>query len=117
MLEGDVGRNGATAREDLRRILLGLVLFAGQHPHLFVLAPPGHLARLPEWRRRGKELIAMIESVIRRGVREGEMRDPHPALTAMCIPGLVRSAHIFGTLRGKRLADSLFRLVEEGIGR
>ena len=118
-LKGETGRSTATARDDLRRILLELVRFADRHPHLFVLAPPGtHLARHPEWRKRGRELIALIEAVLRRGIRDGRMRDPRPELTAICVPGLVRSARIFGsrTLRGKKLADSLVRLVEHGIG-
>lgn len=117
-LKGEIGRGRATAADDLRRILRELVAFADRHPHIFSLGPPVAPGYFSEWRRRGKELIALIETVIRRGVREGRMRDPRPGLTAVCVPGLVRSAYIFGSraLRGKKLAESLARLVEEGVG-
>jgi AcrR family transcriptional regulator len=115
-LRGELRSTPGTAREDLRRILREL--FADRHPHLFALAPPGtHLGRGSIWRKRSRELVKIVESVIRRGIREGEMRDPRPDLTAICIPGLVRSVHILGApgLRGKKLAESLARLVEEGV--
>ncbi|HEX5137824.1 MAG TPA: TetR/AcrR family transcriptional regulator [Planctomycetota bacterium] len=117
-LKGELKQAPGTAREDLRRILRELVAFADRHPHLFALAPPGtHLGRGSTWLKRSRELAKLVEAVIRRGIRNGEMRDPRPDLTAVCIPGLVRSVHILGSpgLRGRKLAESLARLVERGI--
>jgi len=117
-LKGEIGHGSATARDDLRRVLRELVAFADEHPHIFAVVPPGGPSGHSEWRRRGRELIGLIETILRRGVRDGLMRDPRPDLTAICVPGLVRSVRIFGprTLRGRKLADSLSRLVERGIG-
>jgi hypothetical protein len=38
----------------------------------------------------------LIEQTIRRGVSRDELADAHPELTALCIPGMVRSVMLFG---------------------
>jgi AcrR family transcriptional regulator len=45
----------------------------------------------PEWNEKRLELRRLIETVIRRGVEQGVFEDPHPELTALYLPGLVRS--------------------------
>ena len=48
-----------------------------------------------EWADMLKEMRALIETVIRRGVEQGVFEDEHPALTAQYIPGLIRSVSKF----------------------
>jgi hypothetical protein len=52
-------------------------------------------ARAP-FREQHARLTTLIERVIRRGVRSGRFADPRPDLTALCVPGLVRSLLLHG---------------------
>jgi len=101
----------------LRRILAALVRFAIEHPHLAELmrSSAGGAGARPT--RVRTELTKMLEATIRRGVRRGELRDPNPGLTALCIPGLVRSVILFGPrkLDERALTRQLARLVEQGV--
>jgi AcrR family transcriptional regulator len=95
-LEAEVERPAA---EQLRRIVAALVAFGFQNPHLFELvrtagAVPGHTDA--RWKEKGKELQVLIEQTIRRGISRKELADVHPELTALCIPGMVRSVMLFG---------------------
>ncbi len=87
-----------TARESLRTIVGELVDFAYRHPQLFELmrqvgSPAAHD---PRCRENLDALTRLIETTIRRGIRAGEMVDTHPELTAVCVPGLVRSILLYG---------------------
>jgi hypothetical protein len=66
-----------------------------------------------------QELTKMIESVIRRGIREGAMQDPHPELTAQFIPAAVRAAVRWEADRIGRevLSRHVLRLLGHGIRR
>ena len=48
-----------------------------------------------EWADMLKELRALVETVIRRGVEQGVFEDTHPALTSQYVPGLIRSVSQF----------------------
>ncbi|QGY40514.1 TetR family transcriptional regulator [Pseudodesulfovibrio cashew] len=48
-----------------------------------------------EWSQKRRELWALIEEIIRRGVAQGVFEDATPALTAKYIPGLIRSVCLF----------------------
>ncbi len=106
-----------SARSALRRILAALVRFAVLHPHLAELmrSSAGGAGARPT--RVRAELTKIIEATIRRGVRRRELRDPNPGLTALCIPGLVRSVILFGPRRldERALTGQLARLVEQGV--
>src|SRR5262249_23522248 len=98
-LEDGASKGGGktlNSRDALRLIVGELVKFAVDHPYVSELmrlpAGPKHQAR---WAPKHHELRQMIETVIRRGVRRGELRDPRPDLTALCVPGLVRSLFLF----------------------
>ena len=106
-----------SARDALRRILAALVRFAIEHPHLAELmrSSAGGAGARPT--RVRAALTSLIETTIRRGVRRGEFRDPNPGLTALCVPGLVRSVILFGPrkLDERTLTRQLARLVEQGV--
>ncbi len=88
-----------TPGEGLRHIVEGLFRFAFSHPYFFELirtAPALVEARHDYWRARHAELTQLIRDTIRAGVESGEFVDAHPELTAIYIPGLVRSTMLFG---------------------
>ncbi len=88
-----------TPREGLRHIVEGLFRFAFAHPYFFELirtAPALVDAQHDYWKARHGELTQLILDTIRAGVESGEFVDAHPELTSVYIPGLVRSAMLFG---------------------
>lgn len=104
----------------LERIVDGLVVFAFQHPHFFELmrtvgVVKGHSES--DWNRKREEFADLIADTIRRGNQSGELSDPHPELTALYIPGMVRSAMLFGPkgLTSDVLRDQILRVLERGI--
>jgi AcrR family transcriptional regulator len=114
---------GQLARETspvlaLERIVRGLVGFAFDHPDFYELlrAVAREEQRLGLLKMR-QELTDLILMVLRRGARQGIWIDAHPQLTAVFIPGLVRSARLFGpTGIGERaLAEQILRLLREGL--
>ena len=48
-----------------------------------------------EWQEKRVELWTLIESIIVRGVEQGEFEDSNPRLTAQYIPGFIRSVSLF----------------------
>ena len=109
-----------TSVQALEQIVAELVRFAFQHPHFFELmrtvgGVKGHAES--DWNRKRAEFTALVEGVIRRGVRSGELDDPHPELTALCIPGMVRSVMLFGRkgLDEAEVREQIQRLVKRGI--
>ena len=117
-LESELANERETARHALRRILGALVAFTMQQPHLAeMMRSVGGLQHGREWEKKRAELSAIIAATIRRGIRRGELSDPHPEITALCIPGLVRSVFLFGPkgLNEKKVTSYLVRLLEDGI--
>lgn len=108
------------AWQNLQRIVTELVRFPCQHPHFFELmrtvgTVKGHSQAA--WDQKRTELQELIEHTIRRGVESGELSDPHPELTALYIPGMVRSAMLFGPRGIDEAAarEQILRLLEGGI--
>ncbi|MCC6680887.1 MAG: TetR/AcrR family transcriptional regulator [Phycisphaeraceae bacterium] len=102
----------------LRIIVTALVDHALQHPQLFELmrfvpAP----SRTSVRSARLQQLYDMLEQAIRRGVADGSLRDPHPELTALFIPGMLRSVMLFSkTLPSRKLLiEHLMRLITSGL--
>ncbi len=94
-MEADEASN---PRDTLDTVVHCFVDFGVQNPQMFVLLRSGPIseAAFVQWRVKIGELSDLIESIIRRGIRQGEMCDPHPELTARFVPGLVRAALIDG---------------------
>ena len=122
-LQSGIGASGSAAppRDRLRAIVGELVGFAFQHPQLFELArtaAPFKGRSEAAWNEKRLALTRLLEDTIRAGVAAGELADPHPELTALCIPGLVRSVMMFGprNLDRQALTAHLVRLLEQGIG-
>ena len=108
------------AIESLVTIVEKLLGFAFQNPQLSELmraagVVTGHSQAA--WREKRKELQHLIEQTVRRGVARGELSDPHPELTALCIQGMVRSLMLFGPegMEEKTVSEHIVRLLTRGI--
>jgi AcrR family transcriptional regulator len=104
----------------LKEIIRQLVVFSFAHPNFFeMMRTVPQLTNHASLLRMRKELSDLITKTLRRGVRQGTWSDPHPELTAIIIPGMLRSAMLYGPreLDGDVLTQHILRLVFEGIGR
>lgn len=101
----------------LQEIVAALSEFAVANPKVYEITRAVPLSRMPFGKRR--ELTALVERAIRRGVRAGVMCDANPELTATFVPAMVRSAILFGPkdLSSKRLGEQIIRLLRSGIGK
>ena len=119
-LNGRGTAHPASSWDALRTAVGELVNFSTANPHFFRLMRaglPGHDDRALIAVRH--ELGRMLEACIRRGVRRGEMSDPHPELTAQFIPGLVRAAALWGPEDASPdvVTNHILRLLEQGLSR
>jgi AcrR family transcriptional regulator len=117
-LETQLGTGETPPREALRTIVAQLVQFSFENPTLFELArSAGPVTRDVRWENKRKELASLIEQTIRRGNADGTFDDPHPEITALCMPGLMRSVMLFGPkgLDQQVVTEQITRLVERGV--
>ncbi len=99
-LRQQIDRRGKSidALRALRCVVKELVGYAMSHPRLFEMMRSGDVAAGgPAWLERRQQLVGVIERLIREGVAEGQLHDPHPELTARFIPGMVRSVMVTST--------------------
>lgn len=119
-LKAQLADPGLSAAQSLRRVVDELVAFAFANPTLFeIMRTVGAHKGLaePAWNEKRIELHRLIREAIARGVEAGELADPHPELTALCIPGMVRSIMLFapGGLDRSTAADHIMRILDHGI--
>lgn len=117
-LQNRLGPGELPAARSLRLIIAELVKFGFDNPQLFeLMRNAGPIIKDDRWGNKRKELAGLIEQTIRRGIASGEFRDPHPEITALCVPGLLRSVMLFGPrgLDEKTVAAQITRLLEQGI--
>jgi AcrR family transcriptional regulator len=110
--------NDLSPCDALEKTIRLMVAFAYAHPYLFELMRAidpfkGRESLLPARR----QLFGFIEQVLRRGTDQQSWTDPHPQLTAVFIPGLIRSAILYGPkdVNEKALADQILRLIRHGL--
>jgi AcrR family transcriptional regulator len=117
-LAGQVAGGELSARETLRRLVAGLVRFGFENPTMFELArAAGPVTRDPRWESKRQELVNLIAGAIRRGNEDGTFDDPHPEITALCVPGFMRSVVLFGpkSLDQETVKRQMIRFVEQGV--
>ena len=106
-------------RQGLRTIVTELVGFAVRNPSYFEIMRIGEIEAMAAARcvRQRERLRELVQRVIRSGTRRGLFLDPHPELTAVFIPGLVRSAILFGPrdLSERTLSTQILRILENGL--
>jgi AcrR family transcriptional regulator len=108
----------ARPRQALDEIVHQLVTFSFAHPNFFeLMRTVPQLTNHTGLLRMRKQLTDLITKTLRRGIRDNIWSDPHPQLTAIFIPGMLRSAMLYGpsNLDEKLLAQQILRLVHDGI--
>lgn len=104
----------------LEAVVRELVLWAKQFPDFFHLMRAEESDRnRPRLREKRRELGRLIEQIIRRGVRAGQIDDPRPALTAQFVPACVRTAIRHGPsgLDTEEIVAHILRVLGGGIDR
>ena len=117
-LEARLGGEGLSPGASLRVIVAELVRFAFAHPQLYeLMRTAGPATKDERWAEKRTEFTSLIESTIRRGNADGTFADPHPEITAQCVPGLVRSVMLFGPkgLDEPTVVSQITRLLEQGV--
>jgi AcrR family transcriptional regulator len=107
-------------QEALTQIIRQLVIFSFAHPNFFeMMRTVPQLTNHSALLRMRKELSELITRTLKRGIKAGIWSDPSPELTAIIIPGMLRSAMLYGPreLNDEMLIQHILRLVFEGIGR
>lgn len=95
-LESDLS-DEPDAASALSRIVADLVAHAFENPHVFqLMRTMGIPAGAPIWREKHERLTRLIAETIRRGVESGCFQENRPELTALYVPGLIRSALLYG---------------------
>jgi len=79
----------------IESIVGALLAFGRRHPHLYSLMRAGVDITDPRLNEKRAEVASLCEQAIRRGVRAGEIADPHPALTAQYLLSFVRVALLY----------------------
>jgi AcrR family transcriptional regulator len=120
-LRAQLADDAEPAWEALKKVVREVVRFSSAHPHVYKLmrlgGPDDHTEVALVATRR--ELGKLVEGVIRRGVRGGEMIDPHPELTAQFVPACVRAATLYGPrdLSEDVLVSHVLRVLGQGLAR
>lgn len=116
-----IGEARRSPVEKLSAVIREMVGFSYQNPHHFTLMRTVSESRaedrISKWKGNRRELIHLIESVLREGIDRGLFDDPHPELTARFIPGCVRSLMIDATdiVDAATASDHISRFVMAGI--
>jgi AcrR family transcriptional regulator len=114
-LEEAVGESESSAWQALERAIGEMVAFAAQHPELFELIRSGWTPTNDRLEEKRVELGRVLQNILRRGTRRGELSDPNPALTAQFILSAVRGAMLYRPARSS--PESITRHIARVLGR
>lgn len=117
-LRAELANVAGVALDGLRAVVRAMLAQARRFPHLFELMRAGQ--QLPcagQLARHREALMQLVEQVVRRGVRAGELRDRCPELTAAYVPSLVRAAVLYGPSPrdDAAVADHILDLLAHGL--
>lgn len=101
----------------IERAVAAMLAFADRFPHLHTLMRSGDLAQSGVLASKRSELSSALASILRRGVKAGELSDPHPDVTAELLLSIVRGTVLFPPKRlGRRaLASHILRVLGDGV--
>ena len=120
-LRAQLSDDSEPAWDALKKTIREVVRFSVAHPHVYRLmrmgGPHDHTEAALVTTR--KELGKLVEGIIRRGVRRGEMSDPHPELTAQFVPACVRASTLYGPrdVSEDVLVNHIMRVLGQGLMR
>ena len=107
-----------SAWQTFEHVVREFVGWAKTFPHVFALMPAGEQRKpIPGLREKRRELAKIIETIIRRGVRRGELEDPRPDMTANFVIACVRAAIRFGPadIGEEAIGNHILRIIGGGI--
>jgi len=102
---------------EIKRIVDVLFEFWHRHPYLCSLMRDGVDLKDPRMEEKRAEISNLCTQVIRRGVRSGELKDPHPELTGQYILALVRLSMLHSTpgVSDRVLRNHILRILGNGL--
>lgn len=105
------------AWEQIEGMVDALLTFGRGFPHLYTLVRTGAATADPRLEEKRAEIATLCASVLRRGVRSGELSDPHPELTAQYLLSFVRVALLYAppSLSVAALRKHILRVLGRGI--
>lgn len=114
---GEVGRDTGPAWPAIERAVAALCAFAGRFPHLYTLMRSGLPPQEGRLAHKRTELASAIARILRKGVKAGELDDPHPELTAEFVLSFVRVALLFPPkgLGERAIAKHILRVLGRGV--
>lgn len=106
--------------EKIKVIIKGLVDFSVGSPQFIeVMRTTAAPNATSSWGGKRRELLQLIEDVIRQGSSDGKLADPHPELTAVYFLGMVRAVLLHAPVNGD--ADGVSKhvagVILHGIGK
>jgi len=106
-----------SAWKEIEGIVDALLGFARRNPHLYTLMRYGGKIDDRQLNELKKGLAAHCERAIRRGVRNGELADPHPELTAQYLLSFIRVALLYAPegIKETTLRGHILRVLGSGI--
>lgn len=117
-LETRAETESKTAIEFVREMLREFARFAVGHPAVFRLVCNGRLPEDdPESRALDERVQKLIETVLRRGIKRGELQDKRPRLTARFLTGVIVETmkHATGPVDPLELADHAAHVFLDGL--
>jgi AcrR family transcriptional regulator len=104
------------AWRQLEGIVDALLAFGRGFPHLETIMRSGIATSDARLEEKRSKIAAICTGVIRRGVRSGELDDPHPELTAQYVLSFVRVAILYAPdVSAAKLRKHILRVLEQGI--
>ena len=94
-LRADLSRLDGDHWAALELAIERLAEFARKNPHLFELLRAGVEPNEPRLLEKRRELVGILERLLRAGVRAGELDDAHPELTAQYVLAFLRVALLY----------------------
>ena len=118
-LERELGAFEGPSWPRLALVVERLAGFAERFPHLFELLRAGVEPSDPRLLEKRAELVGLIEGVLRRGVRAGELADRHPELTAQYVLTFLRVAFLYrpAGMSVRAIATHLLDVLDAGLRR
>jgi len=103
----------------LAAVIAGLVQFGTRYPNLYRVMRGGLLTADDRHLQQTRaDLTGLVESILRDGIQQGELRDPYPELTAQFVLSFVRGALLYPppNLTLPMLEQHVLMILRHGIG-
>ena len=108
---------GGSAWHAIEQLVHSMLAFAARFPHLYTLMRSNTLQRDARIVANREKLVQAVAAVLRRGRRRGELRDPHPEVTAELLLAFVRAVLLARPRRlgQKAIARHVLHVLGHGI--